>query len=67
MTKNEDIPNPFEITERKTLAVDNIVDKNKYLTTLFFSHHYTHLDTCPKYHPLRVLRLAEISIRELNN
>ena len=29
MTKNEDISNPFEVTERKTLAVKNIVDKNK--------------------------------------
>ena len=35
MTKNEDISNPFEVTERKTLAVQNIVDKNKYLTILF--------------------------------
>ena len=44
MTKNEDISNPFEVTERKTLAVQNIVDKNKYLTILFFSQHYTHLN-----------------------
>ena len=42
MTKNEDISNPFEDTERKTLAAQNIVDKNKYLTILFFSQHYTH-------------------------
>ena len=32
MTKNEDISNPFEVTERKRLAVQNNVDKNKYLT-----------------------------------
>ena len=51
MTKNEDISNPFEDTERKTLAVENIVKKNKYLTILFFSQHSTHLETCPKYHP----------------
>ena len=51
MTKNEDISNPFEVTERKTLAVENIVDTNKYLTILFVSQQYTHLDTCPKYHP----------------
>ena len=51
MTKNEDISNPFEVTERKTLAVQNIVDKNKYSTILFFSPHYTQLDTCPKFHP----------------
>ena len=44
------ISNPFEVTERETLAVEN-VDENKYLTILFFSQHYTHLDTCPKYHP----------------
>ena len=37
--------NPFEVTERKTLAVENIVDKNKYLTILFFSQHYTHMWT----------------------
>ena len=43
--------NPFEVAERKTLAVENIVDKNKHLTILFFIQHYTHLDTCPKYHP----------------
>ena len=42
MTKNEDISNPFEVAERKTLAVQNIVDKNKYLTIFFFSGHYTH-------------------------
>ena len=46
----EDISNPLEVTERKIIAVENIVDKNKYLTLLFFSQHYTHLDTCPKYH-----------------
>ena len=51
MTKNEDISNPFEVTESKTLAVQNIVDKNKYLTILFFSPHYTQLDTCPQFHP----------------
>ena len=51
MTKNEDILNPFEDTERKTLAVQNIVDKNEYLTVLFVSQHYTHLDTCPKFRP----------------
>ena len=51
MTKNEDISNPYEVTERKTLAVQNIVDKNKYLTILFFSQHYAHLDTCPTFHP----------------
>ena len=44
MNENEDISNPFEVTERKTLAVQNIVDKNKYLTILFFTQHYTHLD-----------------------
>ena len=27
----------------KTLAVENIDDKHKYLTILFFSQHYTHL------------------------
>ena len=51
MTKNEYVSNRFEVTERKTLAVQNIVDKNKYLTILFFSQHYTQLDTCPTFHP----------------
>ena len=50
MAKNEDISNPFEVTERGKLAVQNIVDKNMYLTLLFLSQHYTHLDTCPKCH-----------------
>ena len=40
MTKNEDISNPFEVTERKTLVVQNVVDKNKYLTILFFSQQH---------------------------
>ena len=51
ITKNKDISNPFKVTERKTHAVENIVDKNKYLTILFLSQHFTYLDTCPKYHP----------------
>ena len=52
MTKYDDISNLFDVTERKTLAVENIVAKSKYLTILFFSQHYNHLDTCPKYcHP----------------
>ena len=53
MTKNEDISNPFEVTDSKTLAVQINVDKNKYLMILFFSPHYTQLDmdTCPKFHP----------------
>ena len=55
MTKNEDISNPFEATERKTLAVQNNVDKNKHLTILFLSQPYTHLDTCPKFHPHVIL------------
>ncbi len=37
ITKNEAISNPFEVTERKTLAAQNIVDKNKYLTIFFQS------------------------------
>ena len=56
MTKNEDISNPFEVTERKRLAVQNNVDKKKYLTILFFSQHYTQLDTCPKFHPHSTLQ-----------
>ena len=56
-TKNEDISYAFEVAERKTLAVQNIVDKNKYLTILFYSQHYTHLDTCPKHHPAGYIRV----------
>ena len=39
---------PFEGTERKTFAVENVVEKTKYLTILFFSRHYTHVDPCRK-------------------
>ena len=52
MTKNQDISNPFE---RKTLAVENIVEKNKYLTMLLFRQHYAHLHTCPNYDPPNVI------------
>ena len=54
MTKHEDISNPFEVTETKTLAAQNIVDKNKYMTILFFSQptpiwtliqHFTHVSS----------------------
>ena len=51
ITKREDISNPFEVLERQTLEVENIVEKNKYLTILFFSQLYTHLHTCKKSHP----------------
>ena len=37
MTTNEDISIPFDVTERKLLAVQNNIDTNKYLTILFFS------------------------------
>ena len=46
MTKNEDILKPFEVIERQTLEVENVVEKNKYFTILFFSQLYTQLDTC---------------------
>ena len=53
MTTNEDISIPFEGAEKKTFAVENIIENAKYLTILLFSQYYTHLDTCPKYHPCR--------------
>ena len=37
MTKNEDILKPFEVIERQTLEVENVVEKNKYFTIFFFS------------------------------
>ena len=40
ITKPEDISNPFEVLERQTLEVENIVEKNKYLPILFFSQLY---------------------------
>ena len=46
ITKREDISNPFEVLERQTLEVENIVGKNKYLTILFFQstlHPFAHL------------------------
>ena len=51
MTKNEDILKPFEVIERQTLDVENVVEKNNYFTILFFSQLYTQLDTCQKFHP----------------
>ena len=51
MTKNEDISKPFKVIERQTLEVEDVVEKNKYFTILFFSKLYTQLDTCQKFHP----------------
>ena len=51
MTKNEDISKPFKVIERQTLEVENVVEKIKYFTILFFSKLYTQLDTCQKFHP----------------
>ena len=51
ITKREDISNPFDVLESQTLEVENIVEKNRYLTILFFSQLYTHLHTCQKSHP----------------
>ena len=51
MTKNEDISKPFEVIERQILEVENVVEKNKDFTILFFSQLYTQLDTCQKVHP----------------
>ena len=51
ITKREYILNPFEVLERQTLEVENIVEENKYLTILFFSQRYTNLHTCQKSHP----------------
>ena len=64
MTKNEDISNPFEVTERKTLAAQNIVDKNNYLTIVFFSQHSTHLDTCPNFHPHSLYDLICVQLHD---
>ena len=51
MTKNKDILKPFEVIERQTLEVENVVEKKKYFTILFFSQLYTQLDTCQNFHP----------------
>ena len=51
ITKREDISNSFEVLEMQTLEVENIDEKNKFLTILFFSQLYTHLHTCQKSHP----------------
>ena len=68
ITKREDISNPFEVLERHTLDVENIVEKNKYLTILFFSQLYTHLHTCQKSHPhtqiARCPRAGSLSLAE---
>ena len=36
MTKNEDILKQFEVIERQTLEVENVVEKNYYFTIFFF-------------------------------
>ena len=52
MTKNKDISKPFKVIERQTLEVENVVEKNKYFTILFFSKLYTQLDTnCQTFDP----------------
>ena len=51
MTKNDDISKPLEVIERQILEVENVVEKNKDFTILFFSQLYTQLDTCQKFHP----------------
>ena len=51
MTKNEDISKPFEVIERQILEVENVDEKNKDFTILFFSQLNTQLDTCQKCHP----------------
>ena len=58
MTKNEDIFKPFEVIERQILEVENVVEKTKDVTILFFSQLYTQLDTCQKCHPYGPLALG---------
>ena len=64
MTKNKDILKPFEVIERQTLEVENVVEKNKYFTILFFSQLYTQLDTCQNFHPYGLQHLHE-KLRQL--
>ena len=59
MTKNEDILKQFEVIERQTLEVENVVEKNNYFTILFFSQLYTQLDTCQKCHPCMHLSIIQ--------
>ena len=59
MTKNEDILKQFEVIERQTLEVENVVEKNNYFTILFFSQLYTQLDTCQKFHPCMHLSIIQ--------
>ena len=56
MTKNEDISKPFEVIERQILEVENVFEKNKDFTILFFSQLYTQLDTCQKFHPYKIMK-----------
>ena len=64
IAKREDISNPFEVLERQTLEVENIVEKNKYLTILFFSQLYTHLHTCQKSHPYGTLLTGDDEVKD---
>ena len=59
MTKNEDILKQFEVIERQTLEVENVVEKKNYFTILFFSQLYTQLDTCQKFHPCMHLSIIQ--------
>ena len=62
MTINKDILKPFEVIERQTLEVVNVVEKNKYFTILFFSQLYTQLDTCHNFHPDTFILLCRTHI-----
>ena len=60
MTKNKDILKQFEVIERQTLEVENVVEKNKYFTILFFSQLYTQLDTCQNVHPCACVYINDL-------
>ena len=61
MTKNEDISNPFQGTERKTLPVQSIVDKKVFDDFIFQSalHPFGYLSKFPP----RIF-LAELGLYE---
>ena len=46
-------------------AGQSTVDKNKYFTILVFNQHYTHLDTCPQFHPYNYERVHENRLRSI--
>ena len=60
MTKNGYISNRLKLQRGKHLRFKRSSIQNKYLTILFFSQHYTHLDTYPNFPPCTIIIYGSI-------